>query len=140
MVAAVLAGPRVLTQTKTPITVYKDPNCGCCGKWVEHMDANGFQSKVINTNMATVHAEHKVPRNLQSCHTGIVGGFVIEGHVPASDVKKLLAQKPNGIRGLTIPGMPQSAPGMDLLPFQPYEVLTFTDAGATRLFARHTEP
>ena len=139
LVAVLGAGPRALAQLKTPMTVYKDPSCGCCGKWVEHMEGHGFRAAVINGDMPPVRARLKVPDALQSCHTATVGGYVIEGHVPAEDVKKLLAQKPAGILGLTIPGMPASAPGMDMLPFRPYDVLTFTAEGRTTLFARHTK-
>ena len=128
-----------LAQTRTPVTVYKDASCGCCGKWVEHMDANGFRCNVINSNMTEVHTRYKIPADLQSCHTAVIGTTLIEGHVPATDVKKFLAQKPAGIVGLTIPGMPQSAPGMDVVPFQPYTVLTFTAAGKTAVFTRHTK-
>jgi len=78
-----------------------------------------------------------VPAALHSCHTSLVGGYVIEGHVPAEDVKKLLAAKPAGIIGLTIPGMPQSAPGMDVTPFQPYDVLTFDKDGKSTVYAKH---
>lgn len=139
LATAALAVPRALAQTRTPITVYKDASCGCCGKWVEHMDANGFRCNVINSNMAEVHARYKIPAELQSCHTGVIGTALIEGHVPATDVKKFLAKKPAGTVGLTIPGMPQSAPGMDVVPFQPYTVLTFTAAGKTAVFTRHTK-
>jgi hypothetical protein len=138
-VAAAFGASRALAQTRTPITVYKDANCGCCSKWVDHMDASGFRCAVFNSNMVEVHTKYKVPAELQSCHTAIIGAYVIEGHVPAGDVKKLLAQKPAGILGLTIPGMPQSAPGMDVVPFQPYTVLTFTAAGKTAVFSRHTK-
>lgn len=140
LAAAVIAAPRTLAQLKTPITVYKDPQCGCCGKWVEHVEGNGFRAAVIAGDMPPVRAKYKVPEALQSCHTALVGNYVIEGHVPAADIKKLLVQKPAGILGLTIPGMPASAPGMDVLPFQPYDVLTFTAAGKTTVFARHTKP
>jgi hypothetical protein len=137
--AAAIGAGRVLAQTRTPITVYKDANCGCCAKWVEHMDASGFRCAVFNSNMVDVHTKYKIPAELQSCHTAIIGNYVIEGHVPAADVKKFLAQKPAGLRGLTIPGMPQSAPGMDVVPFQPYTVLSFTAAGKTAVFAQHSK-
>ena len=91
-------------QPKTPIRVYKDPSCGCCSKWVEHMNANGFVASVIDGDMPPIKKQYNVPSRLESCHTTIVGGYVIEGHVPADDVKKLLATKPAGIIGLTIPG------------------------------------
>ena len=139
LATAALAVPRARAQARTPITVYKDAGCGCCGKWVEHMDASGFRCAVFNSNMAEVHAKYKIPAELQSCHTAIIGAYVIEGHVPAADIRKFLAQKPAGILGLTIPGMPQSAPGMDVVPFQPYTVLTFTAAGKTAVFTRHTK-
>ncbi len=135
--AAVAWTGRTEAQQPTPITVYKDPSCGCCGKWVEHMQASGFAPTVTHTDMTAIKTKYKVAARLQSCHTTVVGSYVIEGHVPAADVKKLLARKPRGILGLTIPGMPQSAPGMDLKPFQPYTVLTFDGKGATTVFAQH---
>jgi len=125
-------------QTKTPITIYKDPGCGCCEKWVAHMNANGFVATVHDTaDMKPIKARYKVPAALESCHTASVGGYVIEGHIPAADVKTLLARKPAGVVGLTIPGMPASAPGMDLQPFKPYTVLSFDAAGKTTTFADH---
>jgi hypothetical protein len=124
---------------RTPILVFKDPSCGCCSKWIDHMTANGFACQVTDGNMAPVKTRYQVPRALESCHTAAVGGYVIEGHVPASDVRRLLAEKPKDILGLTIPGMPQSAPGMDVRPFQPYEVLTFNAKGQTTVYARHAK-
>ena len=138
VVAAGAAGLPVGLEAQTTITVYKDANCGCCQKWVDHMKANGFAASVTNsTDMPAIKARHKVGSALQSCHTSIVGGYVIEGHVPASDVRTLLTRKPTGIIGLTIPGMPPSAPGMDLTPFQPYTVLSFDAQGKTTVFAQH---
>jgi hypothetical protein len=124
----------------TPLTVYKDPSCGCCEKWVAHMKANGFAPTVTNTSdVAGIKRQHRVPDALASCHTALVGGYVVEGHVPAADVQRLLAQKPKGIVGLTIPGMPSSAPGMDLTPFKPYTVLAFDAQGKTTVFAEHRQ-
>lgn len=121
-----------------PIAVYKDASCGCCHKWVEHLTASGFAPTVTDTpGMPAIKTKYKVADRLQSCHTAIAGGYVIEGHVPAADIKKLLATKPKGILGLTIPGMPQSAPGMDMTPFQPFTVLSFDDKGNTAVFAKH---
>jgi hypothetical protein len=128
---------RTRAQTKTPIEVFKDPSCGCCHQWVEHMNASGFKAQVRDTDTTPIKKRYGIPEKLQSCHTAVVGAFVIEGHVPAADVRTLLARKPQGIVGLTIPGMPASAPGMDLKPFQPYTVLTFDRAGKTTVFARH---
>lgn len=129
----------VRAQSKTPIRVYKDPSCGCCSKWIDHMNANGFVASVIDGDMRPIKKQYNVPQRLESCHTTIVGGYVIEGHVPADDVKKLLAAKPKGIVGLTIPGMPASAPGMDMTPFQPYDVLSFDKDGKTAVYAKHTK-
>ena len=139
-VAAALAGFSRIAQGATrgeAMVVYKDPSCGCCGKWIEHMKAAGFTVSVQDTgNMDAIKKRYKVGKALQSCHTAVVGGYVIEGHVPAADVKQLLAAKPKML-GLTIPGMPASAPGMDMSPFQPYDVLAFDAAGNTTVFAKH---
>jgi hypothetical protein len=141
--SAVAVGQSVLfrnagAQTGTPIEVYKDPSCGCCRGWVKHMEANGFTAKVTDTSdMAAIKKQHHVDAKLQSCHTALVAGYVVEGHVPATDVRRLLKEKPK-VLGLTIPGMPQSAPGMDGKPFQPYEVLTFDATGKTGVFAKHS--
>ena len=144
LVDAALAGvagavlPRLLqAQAKPSMIVYKDPSCGCCSKWVDHMKSNGFDVSVTNNgNMGQIKSRYHVGERLQSCHTAIVGGYVIEGHVPADDVKRLLATKPK-VTGLTIPGMPASAPGMDMTPYQSYTVLAFDASGSTSVFAKH---
>ncbi len=119
------------------VQVYKSPQCGCCEKWVDHMKSAGF--KVIAHDTNTV-AEHKtrlgVPLAMGSCHTAEVGGYFVEGHVPAGDVKKLLAEKPQA-KGLGVPGMPASSPGMDDGSKTPYEVLLVGKDGSTTTFARH---
>jgi hypothetical protein len=134
--AAVAVRP-LTAQSVTPIVVYKDPSCGCCTAWVTHMNANGFKATVHEGPMDPVHTRYRIPPALQSCHTGVVGSYVIEGHVPAADVKRFLREKPARIVGLTIPGMPQSAPGMDEKPFQPYTVMAFDAQGKTTVFAKH---
>lgn len=120
------------------VTMYKDPNCGCCGKWAEHLRHNGFTVREIATGaMAEVKREAGVPLPLGSCHTARVGGYVIEGHVPAADIRRLLAQRPP-VAGLAAPGMPQGSPGMEgPYPAQRYEVLSFDRQGQVRTFARH---
>src|SRR6185295_13517894 len=138
--AMLVAAVRASAQAKPALMVYKDRQCGCCSGWVDHMRAGGFTASVLDSDMTAIHAQQKIPASLQSCHTALVGGYVIEGHVPAADVKSLLARKPQGIRGLTIPGMPASAPGMDQLPFQPYTVLTFDAQGKTAVFAKPDRP
>ncbi|GHA29850.1 DUF411 domain-containing protein [Oceanisphaera arctica] len=132
LAGALLSGP-VLAAS---ITVYKSETCGCCEDWVTHMEESGFEVEVVNRdNLAPVKAMAGVKPELASCHTGLVDGYVIEGHVPAADVKRLLEQKP-AVRGLTIPGMPQSAPGMDI-PGSPYEVLSFDNQGNSAVFSRY---
>lgn len=120
------------------IEVYKSPTCGCCGKWVEHLRQNGF--KVVVNEIADVdafRAKAGVPAALASCHTALVDGYVVEGHVPAADIRKLLADRPNA-RGLAIPGMPASAPGMDGTRSSRYDVLLFDARGTTRLYNTYT--
>jgi hypothetical protein len=121
------------------MTVYKDPNCGCCEGWVDHMKDNGFKVKIHDTaDMESIRKKYLPDVGaLHSCHTGLVGAYVIEGHVPAADVKKFLKEKPEGAIGLTIPGMPMSAPGMDADPFEPYIVLRFDKKGKTTEYVKH---
>jgi hypothetical protein len=119
-----------------PMTVYKSQYCGCCEQWIKHMQDNGFELKVVNTEqLEPIKQQHGVTPQLASCHTALVGGYVVEGHVPAADVQRMLDKKP-AIRGLTVPGMPQSAPGMDI-PGQPYQVLAIDEAGQTALWASY---
>jgi hypothetical protein len=121
------------------LAVYKTPTCGCCSKWVEHMQQNGFTVHVTDLNdLSAIKSKHGVPARLQSCHTGVVNGYVVEGHVPASDVKRMLKELP-AIAGLALPGMPIGSPGMEEpgMKTQPYEVLTFDKAGTTRTYSRH---
>ena len=130
--ASLLAAP-VLAAS---LTVYKSPTCGCCEDWISHMQESGFEVKAIDRdNMQPIKKQAGVKPELASCHTALIDGYVIEGHVPAADVRQLLVQKP-AVRGLTIPGMPQSAPGMDI-PGSPYEVLSFDKAGNTAVFSRY---
>jgi hypothetical protein len=121
------------------IDVYKSATCGCCSKWVEHLKSNGFTVRTTNReDLAEFKAAHGVPRRVQSCHTAIVDGYVIEGHVPASDVQRLLKEKP-AILGLAVPGMPIGSPGMEVSGrgAQPFDVTAFDKDGRTRVFASH---
>lgn len=121
------------------VTVYKTPTCGCCTAWVEHMEAAGFRLDVRDTlDLAPVKLENGVPNGLGSCHTARVGDYVVEGHVPAEDVKRLLAEKPAGVRGIAVPGMPIGSPGMEVQgrPADPYDVVAFGDGGQ-QVFASH---
>ena len=135
--AAQTRGQAKPAAAREQITIYKDKNCGCCGEWVKHMEANGFICNVNNVEMRAIKAKYGIPSQLESCHTTLVRNYIIEGHVPAADVRKLLAASPKDVYGLSIPGMPASAPGMDQLPFRPYEVLSFDRAGRTKIFAKH---
>ena len=114
---------------QTAVEVWKDPNCGCCKDWVTHMQANGFTVTVHETGNATVRAKLGLPTRLGSCHTALVGVYLLEGHVPAADVRKLLKDKPKAL-GLTVPGMPVGSPGMDGPEYNgrkdPYDVLLVT--------------
>ena len=124
--------------TGDEVVMYKDPNCGCCGKWAEHMREHGFKVKEVATReMGVVKREAGVPQALGSCHTATVGGYVVEGHVPAADVRRMLADKP-AIAGLSAPGMPLGSPGMEgPYPADRYEVLSFDTEGNTAVFASH---
>jgi hypothetical protein len=121
------------------ITVYKDPSCGCCTKWVAHLRSAGLRPDVHDrTDMDALKDSLGVPAALRSCHTAVAGRYVIEGHVPAADVKRLLAAAPKGVVGLAVPGMPAGSPGMEV-PGQAerYDVIAFATDGTTKLFAHH---
>jgi len=118
------------------MTVYKSPTCGCCRSWVTYIEAAGFKVKTIDKDDLTqLKADLGVPKNLTSCHTALVGGYVIEGHVPAGDIQRLLKERPK-IVGLTAPGMPGAGPGMDTSK-EPFDVLAFDAKGSTTVWARH---
>lgn len=138
--AAVLAvTPSCAAPAKAAIKVYKDPSCGCCTAWAEHLTENGFAVTVEeDTDMAALKAKLGVPDDLGSCHTGVIAGYAIEGHVPAKDIKRLLAQKPAAI-GLAVPAMPINSPGMEVPgePDEPYTVWLFSKDGTRSAFAKH---
>jgi hypothetical protein len=122
------------------VVVYKSPSCGCCSMWAEHMKAAGFDVQVKATNnMEYVEKEAGVPPDQVSCHTALVGRYFIEGHVPAEDVRRLLAEQPEA-RGLVVPGMVAGSPGMEQGGVrQPYAVLLVAMDGSTSVYARHNE-
>ncbi len=134
---AMLIAPRItLAGELPPVTVWKSPTCGCCGKWVEHMRKAGFKVTVKNMDsMDMVKRMAGVRDELQSCHTARVGGYTIEGHVPAADVQRLLSERPN-VLGLAVPGMPSGSPGMENGERDPYDVLAFTASGS-KVFSSH---
>lgn len=119
------------------VKVWKTPTCGCCGKWVRHMQAAGFRVEVTDVaNVDPIKTANGLPLHLASCHTALVDGYVIEGHVPASDVRRLLKERPD-IVGLTAPGMPPGSPGMDVPGSPPYDVLSLDKDGRTAVYATH---
>ena len=122
----------------TNATVYKDPNCGCCNKWIEHLTRAGFVVEAYNRDdMSAVKAELGVPRRLESCHTALIDGYVVEGHVPVSDIERLLLERPGGL-GLAVPGMPIGSPGMEYgNEREPYEVVLFRADGRQTTFAQY---
>lgn len=134
--AALAASPVFATDDE--VVMYKDPNCGCCAKWAEHMRANGFAVKEVpSARMDLVKRDAGVPQALGSCHTAKIGGYVVEGHVPAADVRRMLDDKP-AIAGLSAPGMPLGSPGMEgPYPAERYDVVSFDAKGETEVFASH---
>ncbi len=120
----------------TKIEVYKSPTCKCCGKWVDHMRANGFTVEAKNIGNKEARKRAGIPPSLGSCHTSLVDGYVIEGHVPASDIKRFLSERPKAI-GLAVPGMPKGSPGMESSRSDPYNVLLINKEGSLSVYSRH---
>ena len=119
------------------IVVYKSPTCGCCNKWVKHLETSGFNVKAINKrNMNPVKQQFGVKKEYQSCHTAKVGKYFIEGHVPASDIKKLLKDKSNA-KGLAVPGMPMGSPGMEGHRKDNYSVLLIDDHNKSKVYSQY---
>jgi hypothetical protein len=125
------------TPKKPTITVYKDPSCGCCKNWIEHLIKHGYRVDAKDTPaMADIKRTLGVPEALTACHTAVVNGYLIEGHVPAADIAKLLEEKPK-VAGLAVPGMPMGSPGMEGPRRQHYQVLSFDKSGKTKVFASY---
>jgi hypothetical protein len=138
--AAPLFAGEALAQAGT-ITMWRDPGCGCCVDWAKRMEA-AFGRKVAVVNspaMAALKTARGVPDDLRSCHTAVVQGVVVEGHVPADDIKRFLARRPKGMVGLAVPGMPAGSPGMDVghNHKQRYQVFAFGPGGRRAVFAAH---
>lgn len=134
-----LASHASLIDAPPTITVYKDPSCGCCTKWVEYLRGAGLRPVVHDrSDMDALKDSLGVPAALRSCHTAVVGRYVIEGHVPVPDLKHLLAAAPKGIVGIAAPGMPAGSPGMEV-PGRAdrYDVIAFAADGTTKLYAHH---
>jgi len=129
-----LAAPRVLVE------VWKDPSCGCCKDWVAHLERNGFAVRVTEVAGQAMRRKLGVPDSLGSCHTALVGGYALEGHVPAREIRRLLAEKPQAI-GLAVPGMPIGSPGMDGPAYagrrDPHDVVILLKTGEVRHYASY---
>lgn len=127
-------GP-ALASTKPSLVVHKDPNCGCCAGWVEHLRGNGFAVTVTETaDLQPIKTKLGVPAQLAACHTAEIMGYTIEGHVPAQAILRLISEKPKAT-GLAVPGMPVGSPGMEGGKPEPYDVILFGD-GSSKVFAR----
>ncbi|GJD31233.1 hypothetical protein PMNALOAF_2487 [Methylobacterium adhaesivum] len=137
LAASVAFGRHALAQDLPTVAVTKDPTCGCCEKWVAHLRENGFTVTVTEGPVNPLKVRLGVPRDLASCHTAQVGGYVVEGHVPAGAIKRLLVEKPEGT-GLAVPGMPAGSPGMEVEGMEPdtYDVVLFGPSGRS-VFARY---
>lgn len=124
----------------TSVEMWRNANCGCCGKWAAHLEANGFTVKINESGgdkLRQIKKLASVSPELESCHTAKVGGYLVEGHVPAADVQRLLAEKPDAV-GLVVPGMPVGSPGMEVgSTKEPYDVLLLKKDGSTEVWAKH---
>ncbi|WPB83733.1 DUF411 domain-containing protein [Sediminicoccus rosea] len=132
----------VLAQRVMRISVWRDPNCGCCTGWVAHLRAEGFTvSDQVVPSVAPVRRRLGTPADLLSCHAGEIEGFVLEGHVPAAAIRRLLVERPEGVRGLAVPEMPVGSPGMEVpgAPVDSYDVIAF-GSGPHRPFMRFNGP
>jgi hypothetical protein len=137
LVASAAAPSEHSLAPRTRITVFKDPNCGCCKSWVEHLRKHGFDVVTRDTSdVVPTKRTARVPQQLYSCHTAFVNGYVLEGHVPAADIDRLLKEKPK-VAGIGVAGMPAGSPGMEVGRVDRYDVMAFNRDGSTRVFARH---
>jgi len=132
--------PVAAADTPSSVEVWKSATCKCCGAWVKHLEANGFAVTVNDVDTSALTALKRqigIGDKLASCHTGKIDGYVVEGHVPAADIKRLVSEKPDAA-GLTVPGMPIGSPGMEVGDTrEPYDVLLIKKDGATEVFAKH---
>lgn len=137
-VAAALSLPGLAKEALPPVQAFKNPSCGCCGAWVKHMQAAGFAVTVTDVDDTSgARRKYGLPDRFGSCHTAVVGGYVVEGQVPANDVKKLLAMKPVAV-GLAVPGMPVGSPGMEMGSRRDsYQVLLVAKDGRERVFSTY---
>lgn len=137
LLASLLGAGAATAQSAARVEVFKSPYCGCCGEWVKHMQAAGFVVETRDVNdVPAIRKQLGMPERYGSCHTARVGGYLVEGHVPAADVKRLLAEKPRAL-GLAVPAMPPGSPGMESAHPVPYDTLLVKRDGGASVFARH---
>jgi hypothetical protein len=140
LAALLLFGVAAVVQAADVVEVYRAEGCDCCGKWAEYLKKNGFEVRLHNLSparLSRLKSDARVPDKYASCHTAKVGGYVIEGHVPAEDIKRLLSDKPTAV-GLSVPGMPIGSPGMEVGDEkEPYEVLLLKADGNAEVYAKH---
>ena len=136
--AAVLLAPAGAKAEPREAVVYKDPNCGCCAEYAKYLEGNGFAVSVVDTrDLTAVKHAHDVPEALAGCHTVLVEGYVVEGHVPVSVLERLLSERPE-IKGISLPGMPAGSPGMEPAGAEPYTVFLLRRDGSTAPLERVT--
>jgi hypothetical protein len=137
-----LTGTRVSAASPMPrMQVWKDPSCGCCKDWIALLQKDGFAVETIDTGNTAVRARLKLPMKYGSCHTGLIDGYVVEGHVPMKDIRRLLKERPADAIGIAVPGMPVGSPGMDGPEYKgrrdPYDVLLVTKDGGARIWSSY---
>ena len=136
-IAALAQAPSAAAPATHEITVFKSSSCHCCNKWIEHLRKSGFRVRGVNIEaMDAVRARFGVPLKMRACHTAFIDGYVIEGHVPAADILRLLTERPK-IAGLAVPGMPRGSPGMEGPKIEAYSVMSFMKNGESAVFAKH---
>jgi hypothetical protein len=134
-----VALPLAASAAAPVVEVYKSATCGCCEEWIKHLRANGFTVNPHDVpNPAGYRAKFGIPDQLGSCHSAMVQGYALEGHVPASDIKRLLAMKPKA-KGLAVPGMPSGSPGMEAPQRDAYDVVLVQDGGKTTVYKHHAQ-
>jgi hypothetical protein len=134
-IVGVLATRTAAPAQTTKIVVYKDATCGCCGHWIDHVKAAGFRVSTRNkSDLTAIKRRYGIEPSLMSCHTAVVEGYAVEGHVPADVIQRLLRERP-AVTGIAVPGMPAGTPGMEGLVRERYNVVTFDRSGVTRIYA-----
>lgn len=139
--AAATSDPATSTQPVREMVVYRAPTCGCCSDWVGYVEEHGYSVTVEDVqDIAVVKTEHAIPQSTWSCHTALVDGYIVEGHVPVEDIERLLTERPD-VAGIAVPRMPIGSPGMEMdgVAPQPFNVVTFDAAGISDVYSTHNQ-